>query len=205
MIAVIPTGSEADAGTNQEGRAFLTCARAIAVRIDELDASAQAVDAKAMISFEIAFELAADSPALKALTTRIVFGPVTGEYTARLEKLIQHPDPAPIEPVALTPYGDGEVGLVFEYANCRYYHERANNSFDQVRVSGKKELTAQKAIAGIHQLEIEVGAFERTIPLPAAVQVDEVTSSYNNGILIITLPKKRKRGKVCITISAGEK
>ena len=42
----------------------------------------------------------------------------------------------PIEPVALTPYGDGEVGLVFEYANCRYYHERANNSFDQVRVSG---------------------------------------------------------------------
>ncbi|MCH2378035.1 MAG: AMP-binding protein [Pedosphaera sp.] len=69
-------------------------------RRDELDVSAQVVNAKAMISFEIAFELAADSPTLKALTTRIVFGPVTGEYTARLEKLIQHPDPAPIEPVA---------------------------------------------------------------------------------------------------------
>lgn len=40
------------------------------------------------------------------------------------------------EPVTLTPYGDGEAGLVFEYANCRYYHERANNSYDQVRVSG---------------------------------------------------------------------
>ena len=40
------------------------------------------------------------------------------------------------EPVTLAPYGDGEVGLLFEYANCRYYHERANNSYDQVRVSG---------------------------------------------------------------------
>lgn len=41
-----------------------------------------------------------------------------------------------VEPVTLAPYGDGEVSLVFEYANCRYYHERANNSYEQVRVSG---------------------------------------------------------------------
>lgn len=40
------------------------------------------------------------------------------------------------DPVTLAPYGDAEVGLVFEYANCRYYHERANNSYEQVRVSG---------------------------------------------------------------------
>ena len=69
-------------------------------RRDELDSSAQAVDAKAMISFEQAFELAAASPSLKDLSTRIVFGPATGEYTARLEELIQYPDSASIEPVA---------------------------------------------------------------------------------------------------------
>ncbi|MDP7010216.1 MAG: AMP-binding protein [Verrucomicrobiota bacterium] len=68
-------------------------------RCDELDTSAQAVDAQAMISFEQAFDLAAASPTLNALSIRIAFGPVNGEYTARLEELIQHSDPAPIEPV----------------------------------------------------------------------------------------------------------
>ena len=68
-------------------------------RRDELDASAQAVAAKAMISFEQAFDLAAALPTLKALPVRIVFGPATGEYTAHLEELMQYPDPSAIEPV----------------------------------------------------------------------------------------------------------
>ena len=28
------------------------------------------------------------------------------------------------------------VDLSFEYTNCRYYHERANNTYDQVLVTG---------------------------------------------------------------------
>lgn len=101
--------------------------------------------------------------------------------------------------------GKSEFFVYFDLAGADRESLSVTANEHQVRVSGRKELIAQKAIAGIHQLEIEVGVFERTIPLPAAVQVDGVTSSYANGILIITLPKKRKKGKVCITISAGDK
>ena len=36
----------------------------------------------------------------------------------------------------LLPGQDGSVELAFEYTNCRYYHERANNTVDRVRVTG---------------------------------------------------------------------
>ena len=42
----------------------------------------------------------------------------------------------PVESVMLAPFGDGEVVLELEFANCRYYHERANNSYAQVQLSG---------------------------------------------------------------------
>jgi hypothetical protein len=40
------------------------------------------------------------------------------------------------EPVEIGPFGTAEVSLTFTYTNCRYYHERANNTYDQVRVEG---------------------------------------------------------------------
>jgi HSP20 family protein len=36
------------------------------------------------------------------------------------------------------------------------------------------------------------GRFERVIPLPLAVEGDKVEGSFNNGVLIITLPKSAK-------------
>ena len=46
------------------------------------------------------------------------------------------PDGAVVEPFTLLPGQSGEVDLSFEFTNCRYYHERANNAYEQVRVSG---------------------------------------------------------------------
>ena len=46
------------------------------------------------------------------------------------------PDGAVVEPFTLLPGQSGEVDLTFEFTNCRYYHERANNAYEQVRVSG---------------------------------------------------------------------
>ncbi len=100
--------------------------------------------------------------------------------------------------------GECEFFVYFDLAGANRESLSVTANEHQVRVSGTKELVAQKSIAGIHQLEIEVGAFARTISLPAAINVEEVTSSYTNGILIITLPKKQKKGKICITILSGE-
>lgn len=74
----------------------------------------------------------------------------------------------------------------------------------QLRVHGKRQLPAHKSIACIHQLEIELGPFDRTITLPGTVDIDAVTSSYTNGILTVTLPKRLTKEKINIEISLGE-
>ena len=84
-------------------------------RRDELEMCARAVNAKAMISFSQAFELATASPTLSAMETKIVFGPAAGEWPARLEALMQHPETAPIKPVeqedtALVTFTTGSSG-----------------------------------------------------------------------------------------------
>lgn len=73
----------------------------------------------------------------------------------------------------------------------------------QVRIFGRRNLPPHKDIACVHQLEIEAGAFDRTVNLPGAVDVEAVTSSYTNGILRIILPKKAARGRINIAISNG--
>lgn len=74
----------------------------------------------------------------------------------------------------------------------------------QVHISGVRQLPAHQSIACIHQLEIELGGFQRSLSLPSAVEVDGVESSYVNGILVVTLPKRLRKGKVSIRITPGE-
>ena len=74
----------------------------------------------------------------------------------------------------------------------------------QLRISGVRQLPPHQSIACIHQLEIELGGFQRTLPLPSAVEVEGVKSVYTNGILVVTLPKQTRKGKVTIRITPGE-
>ena len=73
----------------------------------------------------------------------------------------------------------------------------------QVQVQGSRQLACQETIHCIHQLEIELGRFERTISLPALVDVNKAVSSYRDGILLIVLAKKEACAKVNIHISSG--
>ncbi len=75
----------------------------------------------------------------------------------------------------------------------------------QLRISGVRQLpAAHQSIACIHQLEIELGSFHRILPLPATVEVDGVESSYVNGILVVSLPKRIRKSRVTIRITPGE-
>ena len=74
----------------------------------------------------------------------------------------------------------------------------------QLRISGLRQLPPHQSIACIHQLEIELGSFQRTLPLPSAVEVEGVESTYTNGILVVTLPKQTRKGRVTIRITPGE-
>ncbi len=74
----------------------------------------------------------------------------------------------------------------------------------RISISGVRQLPSHKSIACIHQLEIELGSFQRTLSLPSAVEVEGVESTYANGILMVTLPKRVRKGKVTIRITPGE-
>lgn len=74
----------------------------------------------------------------------------------------------------------------------------------RISISGIRQLPSHKSIACIHQLEIELGSFQRILALPSAVEVDGVESTYVNGMLMVTLPKRVRKGKVTIRITPGE-
>ncbi len=74
----------------------------------------------------------------------------------------------------------------------------------QLRIKGVRQLPPQPSIACVHQLEIELGSFDRTVTLPATIDVNRVSSVYSAGILVVTLPKKMKITKVHVRIIPGE-
>nr|WP_321464569.1 Hsp20/alpha crystallin family protein [uncultured Desulfobulbus sp.] len=74
----------------------------------------------------------------------------------------------------------------------------------RVSIAGVRQLPDHKSIACIHQLEIELGSFQRTLTLPSAVEMEGVESTYVNGMLMVTLPKRVRKGKVTIRITPGE-
>lgn len=74
----------------------------------------------------------------------------------------------------------------------------------QLRISGVRQLPPHQSIACIHQLEIELGEFQRTLTLPSTVEIEGVESTYTNGILMVTLPKRIRKGRVSIRITPGE-
>lgn len=73
-----------------------------------------------------------------------------------------------------------------------------------IRISGVRQLSTHPSIACIHQLEMELGSFQRRLTLPAVVEVDEVHSSYTHGILLVVLPKKKRKPRRTISIQRGE-
>jgi len=73
----------------------------------------------------------------------------------------------------------------------------------RIRISGRRQLPRPQTIVCIHQLEIEQGSFSRTIEFPVRIDVEKVASSYLDGILVISLKKKRSEGQITVRIQVG--
>ncbi len=99
---------------------------------------------------------------------------------------------------------EGEICVYLDIAGADRESLSVVADDQHVRVSGRRELPAKKSIACIHQLELELGTFDRTISLPSAVEVDEVTSSYKDGILTVILPKKQMKGRINVQVSGSD-
>ena len=69
----------------------------------------------------------------------------------------------------------------------------------QLHISGRRQLPKTQTVVCIHQLEIELGAFARTVALPVIIDVEQVSSSYFDGILVVSL-KKRVASQIIVRI-----
>jgi HSP20 family protein len=62
----------------------------------------------------------------------------------------------------------------------------------RITVEGRRNLPKRGNVCCIHQLEIEMGYFKRTISFPVTVKFVKPAFSCQNGILEIRLPKETK-------------
>lgn len=73
----------------------------------------------------------------------------------------------------------------------------------QLHISGRRQLARPQTIVCIHQLEVEQGSFARTVELPVMIDVERVASSYHDGMLVISLKKKRIENQITVRIQVG--
>ena len=99
---------------------------------------------------------------------------------------------------------EAEIYIYFDLAGVMLDNFEVIVGEHQVHINGFRQLPVQGAIACVHQREIEIGRFERILSLPAVVDVDGATSSYSDGILMLSLPKRQKKSRVCIQVHGGE-
>ena len=63
---------------------------------------------------------------------------------------------------------------------------------NSITVEGRRSLPKRGNVCCIHQLEIEMGFFKRTISFPVLVQIEAINFSCQNGILEIKIPKETR-------------
>ncbi len=63
---------------------------------------------------------------------------------------------------------------------------------DLLRVSGVRKPPAAADVGRLHQVEIAFGAFERKVNISIPFERTEVSARLEDGLLSVTLPKKRR-------------
>ena len=73
-------------------------------------------------------------------------------------------------------------------------------------VSGEKksERETSEGVDGSRVVERRYGRFERSLALPQSVDPDRVSGRYENGVLVLDLPKSAESRRRTIEIGAGK-
>ena len=65
---------------------------------------------------------------------------------------------------------------------------------DALVIEGERRWTAPRALERVDAAEIRYGAFAVPVPVPADVDPARVRTSYERGLLEVTLPRRRRGG-----------
>lgn len=65
-------------------------------------------------------------------------------------------------------------------------------------ISGTRRRPANRHSTAYHQMEVLYGDFRTELHLPWAVERDKITATYEDGFLVITLPRRRQARSIPI-------
>ncbi len=74
---------------------------------------------------------------------------------------------------------------------------------DNVKIVGTFENKTEDKGNGYYISELNYEHFERTINLPVAIRNNEVNADYNNGVLVLTLPKLEEAKNKVFKVNLG--
>ena len=82
-----------------------------------------------------------------------------------------------------------DLFVTFELPGVREKDVNVSITGDMLTLKGERRFERDVKDEGYYQLERVYGKFERSMPLPVAVQADKVKAAYRDGVLEIRLPK----------------
>ncbi|ARS37450.1 Hsp20/alpha crystallin family protein [Pontibacter actiniarum] len=110
-----------------------------------------------------------------------------------------------------TPHVDAcetERGFEIEAALPGVKKEDINIDFQEgkLTITGERKLENREDGRRYHMLETQYGSFSRTFYIPDNVNPDRITAEFNDGILLVSIPKdEQKTMKRQISISSSDK
>lgn len=97
---------------------------------------------------------------------------------------------------------DDEVVVRVALPGFKADEVQINMTGDVLQLRGETRHEDEKKEKAWHLREHRWGSFERSIPLPTAVQADRANADFENGILTITLPKAEEVKPKTISVKA---
>jgi len=64
---------------------------------------------------------------------------------------------------------------------------------NELTISGERKFSKEKKESNFHSIETQYGKFSRTFTLPENVHGSKIQAQYENGMLVMTLPKDEKK------------
>lgn len=99
--------------------------------------------------------------------------------------------------------GEHEVTLKVEVPGINEKDIDVRVENDTLTVHGERKIEKEEKEENYRRVERQYGAFTRTFTLPTTVDSDNVSASYDKGVLKISLPKKAEAKPKQIKVNVG--
>jgi HSP20 family protein len=99
---------------------------------------------------------------------------------------------------------DDALLLHFDLPGLRQEDISVELNDNVLTVSGQRERKQEAAKDGFYRYERRFGAFSRSVSLPQGVSEDDISASYESGVLEVRVPKPEEQKPRRIQIGTGQ-